>query len=1351
LIWNGISLDVEDSRRIKTWIFPRSLLATHASSGTLFGVEQGEVLGRRFRLEARVNGGGMGEVFRARDIETGAIVAAKMLIDISPENVERFEREAHVLRCLSHPGIVRCIAYDASDSDAPILAMEWLDGEDLGELLARRPLSVEETIALGTRIADALGAAHNNGVVHRDLKPQNIFLEHSSIETPKILDFGIAHCNGQARITQTGTVIGTPSYMAPEQARSSSEVDTAADVFSLGCVLFECLTGTPPFHAEHMIAVLAKIMFEDAPRVSSRLPNVPAWLDSLVARMLAKEPAMRPPHGAAVVTALGARNDLHSTRGGTAGPTTLRPSLGCEERRFLGVVLRGRDVACARRQGPDVTVASNPAAELAAVAARFGGFLETFADGTSAIIIDKGLVPTDVAARVARCALGVWALSPGTPMAVAVGFGERAKGLPMGEAIDRAARLLHASGDSKARVALDETAAELLDARFDVVFAGDGSISLVGERSPSESFRTLRRKTTPMVGRAHELAQLELTFEACVSEPTARAVIVSGSAGIGKSRLIQEFAERRLHKTEIWSCRGDPLRAATSFGMLAEALRSAARIKGGESLGRRQTLLSARVAECVPEGDQRRVVSFLGELAGIPLPDDDDLPLRAARRDPDLCGEQMQRALREFLRAECSRGPVVLLLEDVQWSDRASLLALDAVLEDLAFEPLFVLAAARPEIDEVFPALWARRGRLDIRLRSLSPKACAELAHLALGNGANTTTIERLVAWSEGHPFFLEELLREAAEGRIGSPPGTVVAMVQSRLECLEPNARKVLRAASILGGTFWSGAVSRLSGDDDDTVARALAVLAAHGICARQLEGRFPGVQQWTFRQALFREGAHAQLTGDDRSLGHRLAGEWLEEKGGVDPLVLAEHFERGGLASRAAALCLTGAEQAAARRDYPVADQCYGRAELLLGQLPMSARRARGLSRFRMGQYPEALADLGAAREEARMHGDALAETELLLDEAMVLDWMGDYREAEARVSTASAVDVGIGAKDAAGDPQPQMFKLGIRPPLVEARLLLGVGRSLHRAEQQEAAAAMLLRAAEQAASLGDEGYETHMIALLLLGYISPFLGRFSEATRALDDVIRHCEERSDFLHLGAARNNRAIVRAHCNDRKGMMDDFESTIALGCELGQPTLELAGHYNLAEHLYWLHDAELARVHVREAFATAARRSGCTRPPALALLDARIALSNGAHDAARDIAFALRAAGEPLSPSEDVLCTMIELATENVEDDALDDAWNAVVTRSARESVGQERIEVLEARALFAARCGRIAEARFRLAEAIELASQIPNVMGERLHCRVVELERQGSPGRLVSNCCASEVVGCPRRLIPAC
>ncbi|MDC3956690.1 protein kinase [Polyangium jinanense] len=1275
----------------------------------------GEVLGGRFRVEARVNAGGMGEIFRAIDLVTGHVVAAKILVAVSPESLSRFRREAQILERLSHPGIVRYVAYDTSSASSPLLVMEWLEGEDLGRRLARGPLSLRETLTLGQRLAEALSVAHDAGVVHRDLKPQNVFLVNGAVSEPRILDFGIAHCGEASRITQTGTVIGTPSYMAPEQVRSGSIVKASADVFSLGCLMFECITGAPPFRADHTIAVLAKIIFEDAPRLAERAPAVPSWLDGLVARMLAKDPLGRPQDGAAVAFALAAEKDLEPPSSEAPRSSAPRSTLGEGERRFLGVVLRGRRDIALGPFGPTTTLACNsPTDDLGAIAERFGGHLEVFADGTAAVVIDRTRVPTDVAAHVARCALALWERAPGAAMAVAAGFGERARGVPVGEAIDRAARLLHARG-GEARIALDETTAGLLDARFDVEAQKRGGFALLGERASFEVSRPLLGKATPCVGREHELGLFDLTFGACKNEPAARVVVVSGPAGIGKSRLLHEFVERQraaVEPAEIWFGRGDPLRVASSFGLLAEVLRGASGIRGGEPLARRRELLSARVARRVPERDRRRVASFLGELAGVPFPDDEDLPLRAARQDPELCGEQMQRALRDFLRAECGDKPLVLLLEDVQWGDRASLLALDAALEGLAFEPIFLLASARPEIDELFPGLWSSRGRQDVRLRQLSPRACVRLVRHALGE-LRSGLEERLVASSEGHPFFLEELIRAEAEGRGGTPPGTVVAMVQSRLERLEPRARRTLRAASILGEVFWRGAVARLAGEDDESVARDLAALVSHEIVTRQRESRIPGEPQYAFRQALWREGAYAMLTDEDRTLGHHLAAEWLEEKGEADALVLAEHFERGGASARAASFYLASAEQSAARKDYLDAERCYGKAEALWGELPTRAQRGRGLSRFRLGRFHDALTELARAREGAARRGEASLIVELYLDEAMVLDWMGEYREAERRVLAARIEEQALPS----------------RSPLLEARLLLGVGRSALRAEREEEAADELSRAAELASRLGDEGYETYVIAHLLLTYLLPLLGRVDEAAALLDEVIRRCEERGDLLHLGAAWNTRAMVRGIRGDREGMIRDFERTSELGRELGQPTMELAGHYNLAEHLYWMDDVEAAEPMIRAALAVAARRAGCVRPAMLALLDARIALARGDARTARAIASALRGGAAEMSPSEDVLCAMIELATGD-DGGSLSDiesAWEALEARSARASVGQEHIEVLEARALHASRLGQRERAMRQLEKAIAAASRIPNVMSERLRRRRDELACLGA------------------------
>jgi predicted ATPase len=1261
-------------------------------------MKPGQVLEGRFRIEAEAEAGGMGQLYRARDLSTDEVVAVKVLLETSQAAAERFEREASTLASLVHPGIVRYIAHSATPEGRPFLVMEWLEGEDLARLLKRRKLTVEETLSLGARLASALGAAHGLGIVHRDLKPANIVLVNGQLDSPKLVDFGIAFLDGQSRVTATDTVIGTPSYMAPEQTRTRSAIDAAADVFSLGCVLFESLTGEPPFKADHVLAVLAKIIFEDAPRVSELEVAVPAWLDDLIARMLEKAPGARPRDGAEVVSLMAA-----GAASGSSDIGQVWRSLGRGERRFLGIVLAGKPDVRATDATLPVTVESSLRASLREAIERFGAHLELFANGTAVVVLDSTSVPTDIAVQAARCSLALRGVRADVPIAVTTGWGELGRGLPVGEAIDRAVSSLDLIDSDKAPgILIDETTAGLLDARFDVVDRAGAGFELRGERPALAVWRPLLGKSTPCVGRDPELALLEQTFASAVDEPSASVVMVSGPAGIGKSRIVHELIERRRRSPdpiEIWIGQGDLSREGSTFGLLADLLQRAAGITGGEPLPERRDRLAAFVAREVPERDRQRVTEFLGELAHIPFPDEDRLPLRAARQDSELCGEQMQRAFRDLLRSCSAARPVLLVLEDVHWGDRASVMTIGEALRELSGEPILVLATARPEVEELFPKLWVDLGRQDIRLRPLSPKASTRLARYALGEDADAAPVKRLVELSEGHPFFLEELVRAASEGEVEALPSTVVAMIQARLERLEPAARRALRAASILGDVFWPGAIAHMLSERPDP--ERWTSLVKKEICLRHRESRFPGEEEYAFRQALLREGAYALLTEDDRAVGHRLAGEWLERAGEANPLILANHFERGGAPHRAAELYVLGAEDASARRNYLDAERYYGRAEELAAGLPVAARRGRGLARFRLGRHADAVIELEGARGQAEAEGQTLAAVELLLDEAMVLDWMHEHPRAEERVLAAKALQVeGVS-------------------PLIDARLLLGLGRSAFRANRAEEAAGLLARAASSASRLGDEGYETQVIARLLLGFLLPQLGRLDEASAALDEVIPRSEERSDLMHLGAALNARALVRAYRGDRMGMIADFERTIELGRDLGQPVMMIVGNYNLGECLYFMDDLEAAEPYVREAALLTKRPNAGVHPSVIDLLAARIHLYRGDEAAASSLAGSIRAAEvkaredgrELLSLSEGVLCATIEL----VAADAPDAEWSALEERSAACSAGQEHIEVLEARALGALRRGRFAEAARQLEKARSVASSIPNVMAPRL------------------------------------
>lgn len=263
----------------------------------LLPLTPGEVIERRFVIERRIGRGGMGTVYRAVDRATGRPAAIKAMARQSPSVAERFLREAIVLAELSHPRIVRYVAHGVTEQGQPYLAMDWLEGEDLGARLARSPLSPSESLLLVRRASEGLAASHARGVVHRDVKPSNLFLVDRDPSAIKVIDFGVARIPvGESRVTVPGTALGTAGYMAPEQASGATDVDARADVYGLGCVLFECLTGRPPL-VGRPAALLAKVLREEPPRPSTLNPELNEEADALLARLLAKDRERRPKDG----------------------------------------------------------------------------------------------------------------------------------------------------------------------------------------------------------------------------------------------------------------------------------------------------------------------------------------------------------------------------------------------------------------------------------------------------------------------------------------------------------------------------------------------------------------------------------------------------------------------------------------------------------------------------------------------------------------------------------------------------------------------------------------------------------------------------------------------------------------------------------------------------------------------------------------------------------------------------------------------------------------------------------------------------------------------------------------------
>ena len=876
-----------------------------------------QLLAGRFVVEREVGRGAVGIVYRAYDHVSGQSVALKVIASDGVDAGEeaRFRREGRVLAGLHHPGIVRVVAFGQLEERRPYVAMEWLEGENLAKRQERAPLSVVSSLRVGADICDALGAAHSAGIVHRDVKPSNVILARTSESndgqfTVKLVDFGVAAAR-DAKLTQTGTIIGTPAYMAPEQARGDEGIDARADLYAVGATLFELIVGRPPHFGPTPVAILARLVTTPAPRLGEVFSDVSPALDELVASLLALEPSDRPSSAVDVSTRLRAiADEIHVDSSPPLTPTAARDTAPVSltmTKADGGLRLITSIVATHVPKGPARNRVLTHLRARGADATELGGNAIVAHLGVRKSVGDEASRALDLGLRIAKL---------GAAVGVASGRTRIEYTRPTGEVVDRAAGL--ARDAAPGQVLADATTTELARGRFEIDGAG-GAGSVVGSVS---SCRREGGAGVAFVGRDAELLQIAAAFERCVEDRTSIVVTITGAPGIGKTRLRSEAVAsmvRTAARPRVVFARCEAFAHRHALGVLGDVARGLTGVPKGASLQEALDATDVLIATCeVPCSDAARdLVARL--VANEPLPKVDDE--RGAR-------DALWLALTDMAIGLSLAQPLALVIEDAQWADSEGLSWLDHLLGRASGYRVFVILDARPTLWRHAHSLFEGRDHVRIELRPLSRKYARAMAMSVLVGRAFEAPAESLAediaAQSGGLPLFAEELARLAAAGRDTTGAPTIEAAMQVNLDALEDASRDAAAKLSVFGQVGWETALAALgvAGGPE-----AIRDLAAAEILVEQGHSRFAGTREVAFKHALMREVAYASLGEDTLRDAHARAGRWLARMG-EDDAIVAHHLELGGEGAEAAAYLEKAGRRALAAHALPEAVSLVERA---------------------------------------------------------------------------------------------------------------------------------------------------------------------------------------------------------------------------------------------------------------------------------------------------------------------------------------------------------------------------------------------------------------------------------------
>ncbi len=780
-----------------------------------------------YKIIEEIGRGGMAAVYRAYQPNMERDVAVKVIMKSlvgDNDSIHRFQREARLIARLEHPHILPVYDFDGRH-DPPYIVMRYLHSGTLKHILSQGLLPLPEVSHLIQQVGSALDYAHRQGIIHRDIKPSNIMIDQEGHAF--VTDFGLARMVSTGNeisqeITAAGSIIGTPIYMAPEQIAGEQVVDHRADIYSLGVILYQVLTGQLPYSAEKSFGLLAKHLHEPIPSAAIHNKELPPETDDLIKQVLAKNPEERFQTAAdlaqAVASVFGVapRGRTYYLRQAAGESITMRQVNSAE------TLTDSAESKTPSQQNKSITALYANAAEYAEIvdaaqgseAARramnalwsaaeektqtHGGLIISRTDETILCIWGAEATREDDAERAIRAALdlqealyhlgAIVLADDDEPMPLKIGINtglalltpsdESGSYSASGATISLANRLMQqAYGSilithntySQVRGVFDVEPDMPLQLRRNREAIPVYSVTAAKPRAFRLNTRGVEGIETRMIGREAELKTLENAFLDAIEEEETQVVTIVSEAGLGKTRLLYEFSNwAELRPEKFWVFRGRATSEMTNrpYALLRDLLSYRFGILDNDVPKVVRQKLEQGVAQQI--GANNEMAHLLGYLAGFDM--SESAYVRGLLGDPVQLANRAKQLFKRWIIALADDSPLTIELEDIHLADSASLDLLNDLVSEQPELPILLICLARPSLYEQRPT-WGSgqyfHSRLDLRPLDRRDSRALVREVLQKVDFVPKALRDLLVERSEGNPYYVEELIKMLIDDRV--------------------------------------------------------------------------------------------------------------------------------------------------------------------------------------------------------------------------------------------------------------------------------------------------------------------------------------------------------------------------------------------------------------------------------------------------------------------------------------------------------------------------------------------------------------------------------------------------------